>query len=103
MKRKNYSFNNLIAGLFLALCNTFALAQTPDVNGIVYVKPAATGDGSGDSWLNATDNLQGAIDATGTQKVFVSIGLYNITAYTTMKNNVTIYGGFDADNGIDDL
>ncbi len=103
MKRKKFYLTQLMIFTLTAWNYTLTYGQTPDINGIVYVKPAATGDGSGNSWLNATDNLQGAIDATGAQKVFVSIGLYNITSYTTMKNNVAIYGGFDPDNGIDDL
>ena len=78
-------------------------AQTPDVNGIVYVKTNGVGNGS--SWANATSNLQGAIDAVGTQAVFVAKGTYNVPSSNSfvMKNTVAIYGGFDPDNGIDDL
>ncbi len=73
---------------------------------IVYVKPASTGNGSGSSWANATAQLQNAIDATGTQQVWVAKGNYNIPSPTTsfvMKNNVALYGGFDPDNGIVNL
>ncbi|HNS41350.1 MAG TPA: right-handed parallel beta-helix repeat-containing protein, partial [Taishania sp.] len=77
----------------------------PDATGIVYVKPTATGTGIGNSWANATSNFQGAIDATGTTKVFVAIGNYNapLIGSFVMKNNVEIYGGFDPDNGISTL
>jgi len=73
-------------------------------NGIVYVKPAPSGNGSGDSWINATNLLQDAIDASGTQKVFVAVGNYNAgNASFVMKNGVAIYGGFDPASGITDL
>lgn len=86
------------------LCTTLLVhAQTPDVNGIVYVK--SNGVGNGSSWANATSNLQGAIDAVGTQAVFVAKGTYNVPSPNSfvMKNSVAIYGGFDPDNGIDDI
>src|SRR5690606_4473176 len=75
---------------------------TPDGEGIVYVKEGATGDGSG--WAAATGNLQGAIDAAGTQQVWVAVGNYDVPTPNSfvMKNGVAIYGGFDPDNGIAD-
>lgn len=77
---------------------------SPDANGIVFVNATATGSGSGKSWANATDDLQSAIDATDVQKVFVANGTYYAADRSfTMKNNIAIYGGFDPDNGIDDL
>lgn len=78
---------------------------TPDSNGIVYVCDTARGLGIGDCWENATDSLQSAINAPGTQKVFVAVGNYNVPSPNSfvMKNNVKIYGGFDPDNGIDSL
>lgn len=79
-----------------------ALAQTPDSEGIIYVKPAGTGDGS--SWDNATGNLHQAIHADGVSKVFVAIGRYNANLQSfVMKNNVEIYGGFNPAAGIIDL
>jgi hypothetical protein len=71
--------------------------------GIVYVREDFTGNGS--SWAEATGDLQGAIDADGTQKVFVAVGTYDVPplASFVMKNHVEIYGGFDPDHGIDDL
>ncbi len=95
----------LLLFLSFLLFNYYAVAQTPDANGIVYVKPTATGTGNGDTWANATNNLQGAINATGTQKVFVAVGNYNVPSphSFTMKNNVEIYGGFDPVNNITNL
>lgn len=83
----------------------YEFCMLPDANGIVYVKPSPTGTGTGNSWENATSNLQGAINATGTTKVFVAIGYYNapLVGSFVMKNNVEIYGGFDPDNGISTL
>jgi len=73
-------------------------------NGIVYVKPAATGEMDGSSWDNATSDLYSAVLATGVQKVFVSVGNHNLSDHSViMKNGVEIYGGFDPDNGISDL
>jgi len=80
----------------------WATAQTPDASGIVYV--TTTGTGNGSSWASATDNLQGAINTTGAQKVFVATGNYNVGSSSfIMKNGVEIYGGFDPDNGIKTL
>jgi|GEM_PF-757708 len=72
--------------------------------GIVYVKPAATGEMDGSSWDNATSDIYSAVLATGVQKVFVAIGNHNLSDHSVvMKNGVEIYGGFDPDNGITDL
>lgn len=83
--------------LFAFLCSVFlANAQTPDANGIVYVKPTATGTANGNSWINATADLQGAINVTGVSKVFVAVGNYNVGSNSfIMKNGVEIYGGFN--------
>src|SRR5690606_4671246 len=75
----------------------------PDANGVLYVRKDA--DGNGSSWANATGSLQKAIHGQDVQQVWVEIGNYSIPNNGTfsMKNNVAIYGGFDPDNGIDDL
>lgn len=81
--------------------SSFNSPLAPDANGIIYVIQNGAGNGSGKDWDNATNDLQGAIDATGTQKVFVAIGNYNAPAASfIMKNDVEIYGGFDPANGI---
>lgn len=93
--------NGIVSSL---LCLSASAQITPDANGIVYVKPAATGNGSGTTWANATGDLHGAIAAVGAQQVWVSVGTYNVTSSSfVMKNNLAIYGGFDPTNGIDDL
>jgi len=103
------SFSRLFSPLLLCplavLLPAWLTAQTPDADGTVYVKAAATGTGTGNSWANATADLQGAINAVGVQKVFVAIGNYNVPSPNSfvMKNNVAVYGGFDPANGINDL
>src|SRR5690606_36013415 len=78
-----------------------SISLTP-TNGIIYVKENGTGDGS--SWTNATSDLHNAIHTDGVQKVFVAVGNYNVGDHSfIMKNNVAIYGGFDPENGIEDL
>ncbi|WP_300598409.1 right-handed parallel beta-helix repeat-containing protein [Niabella sp.] len=91
--------------MFFLLCAALLQAQTPDGNGIVYIKPTASGTGSGNSWANATADLQGAINTTGVQKVFVAIGTYYVPSPNSfvMKDGVGIYGGFDPANNISTL
>ncbi len=107
--KKTYPSLRLIALLWIAATvniavNFVAVAQIPDGNGIVYVKPAATGSGNGSSWTHATADLQGAVNAAGVQKVYVATGNYNVpSGGLEMKNNVEIYGGFDPAGGITDL
>ncbi|MCD2422922.1 hypothetical protein LQ567_09130 [Niabella pedocola] len=98
-------YKKILLSLSLLWIITFLQAQTPDGSGIVYVKPVATGTGSGNSWANATADLQGAINAAGVQKVFVAVGNYNTPAPNSfvMKSDVAIYGGFDPGSGITNL
>jgi hypothetical protein len=94
------SINSFLT-LVLWLTAVMSIAQTPDANGIVYVTETATGDGNGNSWDSATDNLHNAIHADGVQKVFVASGTYKVGAHSfEMKNGVEIYGGFDPQNNI---
>ncbi len=75
-----------------------------DGNGIIYVRPNATGEGDGSGWDDATADLHNAIHAAGVQKVFVAIGNYNVGDHSfIMKNGVKIYGGFDPGNGVTGL
>ncbi len=72
-----------------------------DGNNIAYVSTTGAGKHDGSSWENATTNLQGAINSTGTMKVFVAKGTYTVGANSyIMKNGVEIYGGFDPDINI---
>ncbi|MBD2704849.1 hypothetical protein IC229_29730 [Spirosoma sp. BT702] len=70
---------------------------------IRYVKPVASGNGSGNSWANASGDLQAMINAANVQQVWVARGTYkpggnantNTTISFSMKNGVAIYGGFE--------
>jgi hypothetical protein len=64
--------------LFSLLTGAVAIAQQPDSDGIIYVKPTATGSGNGSSWANATSNLHDAIHVAEVKKVFVAIGTYRV-------------------------
>ncbi|GAB3493283.1 hypothetical protein GCM10027341_08390 [Spirosoma knui] len=67
-----------------------------------YVKPVATGTGSGDSWANASGDLQAMINLPAVTQVWVAAGTYkpggnantDRTVSFRMKNGVAIYGGF---------
>lgn len=84
---------------------TYAIAQT------YYVKPVASGTGTGASWANAAGaaQLQGIISAAAAgSQVWVAAGVYHPTAYPagstggattrdyafTLTTGVAVYGGF---------
>ena len=99
----NRSLSSMFKTLFVFAAlslSFFANAQTPDANGIIYVKPTATGNGSGSSWANATANLKTAITAAGVSKVYAAVGYYHVqgSGFINMKNGVEIYGGFNPVN-----
>jgi predicted outer membrane repeat protein len=91
-------FFRLFLGACLLLCLTAlpTLAQT-----IRYVKPVATGTGTGASWANASGDLQAMINASAANdQIWVMAGTYKPTTGTnrtisfTVNRNVSIYGGF---------
>ncbi|QQS29974.1 MAG: hypothetical protein IPM47_03205 [Sphingobacteriales bacterium] len=99
--------NLFLCALFLAviLCTTFVDAAAA----IRYVKPTATGTGTGNSWANASGDLQAMIDASAVgDEVWVATGTYKPGAYPTgctgcsttrdyaflIKSGVSVYGGF---------
>lgn len=74
----------LFGFLFFSLANFGA---------VIYVKPVATGTGSGNSWANAS-NLQDAINAcTASDEVWVMAGNYISTFGTGRDKGFYIYGG----------
>lgn len=84
----------------LILAFTF-LTTMPSFGIIRYVKPVASGNGSGTSWANASSNLQAMINASlNGDVIWVAAGTYKPTTTTdrnaafSMKNGVGIYGGF---------
>ena len=88
----------LLAGVMALLLGStqFSLAQT-----VRYVKPTASGTGDGSSWGNASGSLQAMINASAAaDQVWVAQGTYKPTTNPdrtvsfTMKNGVSLYGGF---------
>ncbi len=81
--------------ILLLLTKTLSFAQT-----IVYVNINATGANNGTSWANAFTNLKTAINAApSNSEIWVAKGKYlpsvsNRTQSFSLKNNVSIYGGF---------
>lgn len=91
--------------LFQKRFNAFLLlfwlwASMSQAQTIRYVKPTATGAGDGTNWANASGDLQGMINASGTEQVWVAAGIYkpttgsNRNASFSMKAGVKIYGSF---------
>ena len=75
-----------------------------------FVKPVASGNGSGSSWQNASDDIQAMIETSGTTEVWVAAGTYrpvrpannrSVVAPLNQNNafvlraNVKVYGGFN--------
>ena len=80
-----------------------------------YVKPSGSDANNGGSWATAFESIQKAlVVATPGSKILVAAGVYfpdegfnavdNLRSSTfTLKNQVSIYGGFEPEFGIDDL
>src|SRR5690606_12492665 len=101
MIRFIFSAKSIWVALMLSI-SIFLNAQITPSDGIVYLTPDGTGNGS--SWNSPTSDLHNAIQAAGVQKVFVAVGNYNVGSTSfIMKNGVAIYGGFDPGAGITDL
>ena len=79
---------NALIILILNLITTFAFTQP-----IRYVKPGGTGNGS--SWANASGNIQDMIDYSNSgDQVWIAGGTYLLATTITMRNGVSVYGGF---------
>ena len=86
------------AGIF-----DFAVAFERPPDCILYVNANATGNNDGSSWANAFTNFETAIAAANCfygNQIWVARGTYKPTSGTnrdaafTMRNNLSIYGGF---------
>ncbi len=87
---------------------TNVTVEEPAPADIIFVKASATGANNGTSWSNAYTDLQTAITAAVAGKqIWVAAGTYYPSGLAggdgserdkafTLKNNVAIYGGFDA-------
>lgn len=99
---KNYTFSakinplqqfNLKFGLAIIIFLTGILSISAQT--IRYVKSGGSGNGS--SWINASGDFQGTINASSSgDEVWVAAGNFQLAQYQsyTMKEGVKIYGGF---------
>jgi len=77
------------SGLVAALAAALWAGLTTDASADVYV--SLSGTGSGTSWADATNSLQGAIDACPVgQKVWVADGLYNTGGRTNYPSGTVV-------------
>ncbi|MFD2036956.1 MBG domain-containing protein [Belliella marina] len=118
------SFTNsrsIMITMMLLFFSIFSVvAQISPTNNILYInKNVSGGNQNGSSWANALPELRDALswaatgwDAStnGTLQIWVAEGIYTPTASPTdrdatfqLVNGVELYGGFDPDNGIEDL
>lgn len=82
--------------LFAIVCSLQLFAEPQ--NGVVYVKPAATGTGA--SWTDALGDIQTAINLAKSENpaarkdVWVAAGEYTITTCISLLDSVNVYGSF---------
>ena len=86
--------------------NVYPLVIQSDENGIIYVTPDGTGDGS--SWENATNKLEYATSVSngGNTKVWVKKGIYygdtsDLNGAFSITSGNRIYGSFNGDEAPD--
>jgi len=106
LKLKPKIYNNMkrnFTFLLFVLCSFSAFMARAD---IYYVKQAATGNGSGSDWDNASSDLQAMINGANVgDQIWVAAGTYKPTtllsggttardASFVLKNGVAVYGGF---------
>ena len=102
------SFTITVRGRDISGCSDvsepYRLTVSERASVIRYVKAGGAGNRSGNSWADASDDLQSQIDFAGAQQVWVAQGTYKPggTANTdrtlsfAMRNGVSILGGFAA-------
>jgi len=82
--------------LFALICSLHLFAEPQ--NGVIYVKPAATGTGA--SWSDALGDIQAAINLAKTENpaarkdVWVAAGEFVITTVISLQDSVSVYGSF---------
>lgn len=108
-----YGNNRFTGGnVDLGAYESYPIVLTPDKNGILYISSKLSGDFSGSSWSNASNQLQNSINTPGVKEVWVKSGTYkpenrvdnmsdaNINdpdnAFV-LKEGVKVYGSFAGD------
>ena len=61
----------------------------------LYVDTTASGDGSGDSWANATTLTNALVNAIENTEIWIAEGTYTDAAEFEITKSLTLYGGFD--------
>jgi len=82
--------------LYLIICLLFTVVV--QAQNILYVSQIGAGTNDGSSWANAmpATSLQTAINTVSIPgQVWVTKGEYDLTSSLTMKDDVSIYGGFE--------
>ncbi|HMJ48745.1 MAG TPA: choice-of-anchor Q domain-containing protein, partial [Ferruginibacter sp.] len=104
-------FLRRILTILLCFLITYSAFSQP----FFYVKPSGSDANNGGSWTTAFESIQKAlVVATPGSKILVAAGVYfpdegfnavdNVRSSTfTLKNQVSMYGGFEPEFGIDDL
>ena len=102
----NFMNRNLLLTLIFLVISRFAFAD------VIYVDTEASGDNNGTSWEHAYTGLSEAIEAAQSgDEIWVAAGVYYPTSqpnyptgssdtkfnHFTLKNGVSIYGGFGGD------
>jgi hypothetical protein len=71
-RQKTIASKRFFVLVFLLVCQSVILKAT-----VWHVKPAATGNASGDSWANSSGSLQAMMDgATAGDTIWVAAGVY---------------------------
>jgi hypothetical protein len=82
-------------------CTLLALLFAAPAHGQIYVDADATGANDGSSWADAYTDLQTAIDAAGSDALWIAEGIYTPDSQGDSftipgaKDGIKLYGGFD--------
>lgn len=95
-KGKSTDFFDSIKGFFVVLLLTFTVSIShAQTTADWYVDVNAGSGGTGDSWAQAFNNLQTAINASFDEDIiFVKKGEYILSATISVKDDLSIYGSF---------
>jgi hypothetical protein len=109
--KKNIYLNHLFVSILLVASLALNILRADPVlaeatGNLLYVDASATGANNGTSWANAYTDLQDALRAIVSGKIWVAEGIYypgesgERDAAFHLKSNVSIYGGFPLGGGV---